>query len=65
MNIWVSINRARVSRVLYTAMNKCYYVREGSTVIPCTLDISKAFVKDKVFILLRKLMDRKIWKTNV
>jgi exonuclease III len=36
-----------------------YYVRGGSTVNLCTLDISKAFDKVNLFVLLGKLMDRK------
>jgi exonuclease III len=37
-----------------------YYVRGGSTVNVCTLDISKAFDKVNLFVLLCKLMDRNI-----
>ena len=37
-----------------------YYVRGGSTVNMCTIDISKAFDKVNLFILLDKLMDRNI-----
>lgn len=37
-----------------------YYVRGGSTVNICTIDISKAFDKVNLFILLGKLMDRNI-----
>jgi len=37
-----------------------YYVRGGSTVNICTIDISKAFDKVNLFVLLGKLMDRNI-----
>ena len=42
-----------------------YYVRGGSTVNMCTIDISKAFDKVNLFILLGKLMDRNIPSTVI
>ena len=48
------------SRAIYSVKQVVdYYVRGGSTVNLCTLDISKAFDKVNLFLLLGKLMDRK------
>jgi hypothetical protein len=49
------------SHVIYALRNVIeHYVENGSTVNMCSIDVSKAFEKINHYVLLVKLMDRKI-----